>query len=601
MKKRLLTIVTAFFLSMVMFSGEVISAFATTDEDSTNGSSSSSTSTAYNSMSDKQLSSLSMLNYITVLSKEINASSNSKVYLDNAYSDIVNNVNPNAVDEDTMSEIKQLLNTIYAYQSIETKRERLEYMYEQNQANAIQKALPNPMSILNIVQSGDPLKAVLSVVYMAVDAKTSYTSYLSEVENKYLENGWALDDEAAGNLHESRKEAFSYMVEMCQKHGLDGNLALNEKSVDNFVSWENNSNTTRKIDFFEQNEKTYQAYGKYWLVLAECYYDQGEYAKCISSIDKYKSMKIDTFRKDHDLAKALSIALDAARHEYSGSAYEIIANRYLSEMLNNIEIEDWAIKYLAAQAYMDLYAKTTDEDYLQKAYDLIKQNVNLLIDEQQKKNKEYLEDVVKQTEKKTDSKARKKEIKDYNKWLEEERKVELPPVYQPLVVNCELLFGLAGQLKISESEKKKINNMLHSGDSPLFLVSPLEELYWFDHATDEKTVDVKFNGKSVEIPAEYLSLGTNIKVVISDNGTETIYEDWNLSEVERGTKGKIDTFKGVYTSKSIKKQKYSNGMVAKIIITPSSESTYKGSEYKFEAKVSKKAFVLDDVTFTMVK
>ena len=405
MKKKIFRTFTAVLASAIILSGEVVNVCAT--------NTSTKSGTVSSSMTDKQLSSLSMLNYITVLSQEINASSNSKIYLDNAYSDIVNNINPNAVDEDTMAEIKQLLNTIYAYQSIETKRERLEYMYEQNQANAIQKAIPNPLSILNVVQSGDPVKAVVSVVYMAVDAKTSYTSYLSEVDNKYLEDGWALDDEAAGNIHESRKDAFSYMVEMCQKNGLNGNLALNEKSVKDFVSWENNPNTTRRIEYFEQYQKTYQGYGKYWLVLAESYYELGDYEKCIDAIDKYESMHIDIFRKDHDYAKALAIALDAADEVYSSSEYVIHANHYLTEMLNNSEMEDWDIKYLAAQAYMDLYTKTSDEDYLKKAYDLAKQNVNYLIDEQQKKNKEYLADVKKIEEKKTDSKARKKEIKSY--------------------------------------------------------------------------------------------------------------------------------------------------------------------------------------------
>ena len=235
-------------------------------------------------MNEKQLSSIAMLNHITVLSQEINASSNSRLYLDNVYSDIVNNINPNAVDEDSMYQIRVLLNTIHAYQSIETKRERIQYIYEQNQANAIQHAIPSPMSILNIVQSTNPMKALVSVVFLAVDSANSYKSYLNDVDQKYIESGWQLDDAATDNLHESRKEAFTYMVKMCQKNNLDGRLALNEKSVEDFVTWENNSNPTRRIDFLEKNESTYQAYGKYWLILAESYYEIGEFQKCLDSI-----------------------------------------------------------------------------------------------------------------------------------------------------------------------------------------------------------------------------------------------------------------------------------------------------------------------------
>ena len=65
------------------------------------------------------------------------------------------------------------------------------------------------------------------------------------------------------------------------------------------------------------------------------------------------------------------------------------------------------------------------------------------------------------------------------------------------IFDCIYAFG--NDLSIIEDFQivtKKINNMLHSGDSPLFLVTPLEDLYWFDHTSDEKTVDVRFDGKN---------------------------------------------------------------------------------------------------------
>lgn len=320
---------------------------------------------------DKQHSSIAMLNYMAVLTQEINASSNSKIYLDNVYSSIVNNFNPNAVDEDSLYQIQSLLNTIHSYQSIETKRERLQYLYEQNQANAILKAVPNPLSVLNIIQAGDYKKMALAAVYLVIDSAASYQSYKSNADKEFLEENWALDDNEAESLHESRKEAFTYMVEMCQKHGLPGKLALNEKSVDSFVSWKNNDNITRRIEFLEKNEETYKAYGKYWLVLAESYYDNGDYKKCLECIDTYEDMHIDTFRKDHDLAKALALALVAADEEYSDSDYYTTAVRYAETILMNIETEDWALRFFTAETYYDLYARTNNKYFLQKAYDLI--------------------------------------------------------------------------------------------------------------------------------------------------------------------------------------------------------------------------------------
>ena len=553
------------------------------------------------SMSDKQMSSISMLNYMTVLSQEINSSSNSRLFLDNAYSDIVNNINPNAVDEDSMEQIRVLLNTIYAYQSIETKRERIKYIYEQNQANAIQKAIPSPLTVLNVVQSADPISALVSIAYMAVDASTSYRSYLNEVDSQYLEDGWVLDDSAAENLHESRKEAFTYMVEMCQKHDLDGKLALNEKSVESFVDWENNSNVTRRIDYLEKNQQTYQAYGKYWLVLAESYYEKKDYEKCLTAIETYEGMHIDTFRKDHELAKASSMAIVAADEVYNNARYIPVVNHYLDLILANIEPEDWMLRYFAAQTYMTLYAKANKEEYLENAYNLVETNVNYLIDVQHDKNEEYLADIVKAEAGKNSTKEQKKEIKTYNKWLEEERKVALPPVYQALVTNCDLLFALADELDVSEREKQKIEEILFAGDSPLFLNEPLNALYHFDKSDSSQDYEVEFDGKNFIIPAIILEQGTTLKVTVKDTDGENVYDEWSVDKVSRGTKGKIETFTATYTNNDIKKQKYSDNTKVVLEVIPPAENNYDTMRYEFKTKVSKKFKVINDIKFEMVR
>lgn len=52
-------------------------------------------------------------------------------------------------------------------------------------------------------------------------------------------------------------------------------------------------------------------------------------------------------------------------------------------------------------------------------------------------------------EKKEQYSQEKKQAKNYNKALKESRKKELPSVYEPLAVNCELLFALANKMNIS--------------------------------------------------------------------------------------------------------------------------------------------------------
>ncbi len=559
---------------------------------------------ANQTLTQKQLSAISMLNYLSVLSMEINKSSNSKLYLDNAYSAIVNNVNPNSVDKYSMEQIRSLLSTINAYQSIARKRERLQYIYQQNQAKAMQNAIPNPMSVLNVVQSGNPAKALVSVVYMAVDAKSSYDSYVSEVESKYMQDGWVLDDLAAENLNESRADAFGYMVDMCNANNLDGKLALNENAVEDFVKWEKETNVTRKIEYLEKNKETYKAYGKYWLVLAESYYSggntNGNYQKCLNCIQEYESMNVVTFRKDHDLAKTMTIGLAAANEIKKGDSYEELANHYLDVMLGNIELSDWVIRYVAAETYMDLYAKNQNKLYLNKAYELAMENVNYLIDTQFEKNDDYLKDIVKQSEK-GQSSAKKKEIKSYNKWLEEERKTELPPVYEPLVVNCELLFGLAEKLNLSSAEKKKVNDMLHSGEKPLFLVTQLENKYSYGESKTKDMPGIVMDEKEIRIPASILSQGTSVKATITSNNQSLTYDDLVLDEVDRNKQASVDKFLAVYKSKALKKYDYKNGDKVTITITPGENSGYDALVYVFNVSVTKSHKVVKNVSFVLEK
>ena len=591
-------IIALILVLLICFSSFFLSnAFAVGDGTEGSDGTGSGTST----MTDKQLSSIAMLNYLTVLSQEINASTNSRLYLDNVYSDIVNNINPNAVDEETMTQIRVLLNTIYAYQSIETKRERIQYIYEQNQANAFQRKIPNPMSVLSLVQSKSPIKALVSVIYMAVDSSDSYKSYLSEIESKYIEEGWTLEDSAAQNLHESRSEAFEYMVEMCQKYNLDGMLALNERSVESFVLWENNPNITRRIEFLEKNRNTYQAYGKYWLVLAESYYAKGEYAKCLEAVKTYEDLHINTSRKDHDFAKTLSIALAASSELFTSEEYVSRAEHYLQLLLKNIETDDWALRYLAAQSYLDLYARTNDRNYLQKAYDLAEENINYLIDVQYQKNDEYLSEVQKLVAKRNDSKQRKEEIKTFNKWLEEERKVALPPVYQPLVLNCDLLFGLAEELNISQNNQVKIEEMLHDTNRPLFLIEQLEQRYYFNRQNERDYPDILFDGTVLEIPAVMIEQGATIRVTVTDGDSVITFTDWVLEKVDRGKQSDPQQFTAVFKSKDIKSQKYTDNSIVVVEIVPPEESNYKIVTYTFEVQRGKKLLVFNDTKFVLVK
>lgn len=548
-----------------------------------------------NKLTPQQRNAINMLNYLRALAQEIRASSNSRLFLEECYSSLLNNTHPNAVDQATLDEVMSLLDTLEKYRMIAVKRERLQYIYEQNKAQAIRDAVPNPMGLLSAVGSFSPAKLAASVLYMAVDAVTSYQSSSAAADLQYLQDGWQLDDEEATALHNSRKQLFAYMINMVNTFDLQGSLALSEDLVDEFVSWKNNENVVRRIQFLEANEETYRAFGPYWLTLAESYYENENYDKCLRAIASYEALEMQIFRNDYDFAHVLPMAIISAEYTMDESDYILVADAYCQKILANTDNVDWALRYFAAQIYIELYSKTNEKAYLQKAYDITLNNVNHLVDEQRTMNATYLAEVVEQNAPKGETESAKKEREQYNKMLKESRKTELAPVSEPLLLNCELLFALADELVIPESEKIKIDQILHKKGEALFLVYPLDSLFWFDNlpeTVDADDIEVSFNGSEFVIPAKYVSDDTSISVKVAGGKELKTFTHWRVTKVERKAKGDLDTFLVTY---KCDETQYSGGEDITITVTPKVGSN--AEVYTFTYKTEKPKYLGVEVGF----
>lgn len=485
-------------------------------------------------LSDTQRNSVNMLNYMTVLTQKINQSPNNQVFLEDAYSSLKNDLYPNAVDNKTQAQSTSLLDTINGYRMISVKRDRLEYIYEQNKAQALRQAIPNPMGLLSAVQSGSTLKAAASILYMAVDAKSSYDAASSQADLQFLKDGWELDDQAADELHNSTKNALNYMYNMVRDYDLPGDYALNDESVEAFVSWTAKENLVSKISWLESNQKTYEQFGPYWLELVKDYYDAENYVQCLDSLNHYEKVSTRIFRKDLDYAQVLPMAIISARETMSENQYIDFADKYCDLILTNTkkysdsEDFDWSKRYFVAQIYLGLYAKTNNDAYLESAYNIAFENVNILADSQKGLNKTYLAEVKQVEKKKGATKREKKEIKEYNKAMKNERKIALPPVNESLYLNCDLLFALADKLDISQSEKDKIDSILHDNNKQMFLTKALDNRFWFDHKNDmvkAKDIAMEFNGKKLVVPTTCVTDRSSIIVSVKRGKKKHVIKD----------------------------------------------------------------------------
>ena len=561
---------------------------------------------AQDDLDSSQKNAIAMLNYIAVLTQEINSSRNSRLHMEDAYSGLVNNMNPNAVDNRTLEKVNSLLDLMEKYRMMKFKRDRLNLIFEQNMAYNIRSNInSNPLTgavLRKALASGailDPL--IIPILFMTTDSSAIYSSKSYDAATQMLKDGWALDDEEAEAIHQSRKDTFSYMVEMVSQYKIPGNLTLTEKAVENFVKWKNDGNVSGRIRFLESNRETYQAYGGYWLLLAESYHSIGEYQACLDAVQEYLDLDIHIFRKDRDLAQILPLAISAAGQVFEGNKYILCAAGFAGMILDNTDTDDWTLRFAAAETYQDLYNKTGTGKYLEMAYDVVLDNINSMAVRQKEMNNVWISSVQEEKIPPDISRNEKKEIRAHNKALKEIRRTELPPVYEPLLLNCEFLYSLADSLSLTQEQAIKAENILHPSGEALFLTKALDDRYHFgdaalssgedtDGVDQDGLPDPLFGGVTMTLPAEWMNVDSVIRVTVREEGSDkqTVIEDWAPDLVTRGTEGDISTFKAVYSSEEAKKYQWKTGAEISIDIYPADDLEITPCHYSYYTDDAKK-------------
>ena len=237
--------------------------------------------------------------------------------------------------------------------------------------------------------------------------------------------------------------------------------------------------------------------------------------------------------------------------------------------MDNTNMEDWATRYFAAQVLIDLYSKTNKQKYLKDAYKIISENVTVLLKGQREINSTYLNDVkeevavdpenttqyrylTKEQQKQKDKEysKEKERVKKYNKELKEIRKTELVSSYEPLILNCELLFALSKKTNINKAEKDEIDSILHNN---VFLVRPILNAYSFNKS--DESYDIEVSKKEIVIPCSLLTSGSKITIQVKDNNGTTDIDDCIVKSVKREGNS-IESFKAYVSSKKYGKIKW---------------------------------------------
>ena len=550
-----------------------------------------------NGLTEQQRNSFSMLYYLAITAENIRISKDNRLILDEIYTSLLNDINPDAIDETTQEHLKNLRDIIKSYINISIKRDRLQYIYNQDKAASIRSAVPNPLGVLSMTNSLDWKALATSVVFTVVDSYTNYKNANAATDQAFLMSGWELDDEETATIQKNRERAFDYMVDIVRAYALDGKLTLNEKAIKTFAEICKIDSVQQKIRRLESEEETYTLLGNYWLELADCYYETAQYEKCLECVEKYSVLATGIYRKDYNFVQILPKAIVAAQALFTGEEYISSVSEYADLIMENTTTEEWSTRYFVAQVYLDLYAKTSYRGYLEDAYNIAYDNVTILLDEQLRLNSTYLNEVEEiaisepdyrfMTDKeieeaKKEYKDEQKRLKAYNKALKEARKTELPPLYEPLVLNCELLFALADEMGISDKEKSEIEDILRTDTNGVFLSNPINDRYSFEN--EKENYSIEFTKSEITVPASLLVDGAKVIVCVSEGEKITTFDDCIISKVVREGKT-VDTFMVTISSKSLKSYNWTkNSKVTVKVINIDEEDLlvfkFKVSEYK---------------------
>lgn len=454
-------------------------------------------------MSEKGKSDLAMLNYVTYLYYDIEAQKNNRLYLEDIYNQIENNVLEDKIDEGTQDRLIKMRNQIFEFRMIEIQRDRIDFLNENKQTQAIKSAIPDPLYLLSIVQSEDPVRIVMSLATTAISSVSSYTGTKNDANIEYIKNEWDLDDKQMKALHDLSQGALNYKITFVRDNDIKAKDTLTKEMLQEFAQESRKTNLASKISFFERTESkdNYKYFGPYYLALAKAYYENEQYRECLEAIENYEENNVQIFRKDYEYAKLLPLVIVSAQKVHPQN-YEDYVDKYLFD--SNIEDDinltikgnsketDWEIRYFVAQTCVQLYAKTGDIKYLNEAYSICFDAVRKYVDIQKELvNKFFKPITIPETATKTE--------KEFIKQRQKEQETELYPISEPLMLNCDMLYALAEKLNKSQKEKDVIKNIV----SDAFIFPQLESTYIYQTENISKPLDTLLCDLIKETNEEY--------------------------------------------------------------------------------------------------
>lgn len=295
---------------------------------------------------------------------------------------------------------------INEFKSIDVKRERLEYIYNQNRSMAAASLVPNALSVATVAfSSGNPKQAVIAIAGTALSSITNYLTTKQRAELELIQSQWNLDDDASRAFNNLNNAIFANLTTLSRDYGFSRDDYASIATIQNFVKDVQNENITPsdiiQICVGTNYERELSQFSDYWRIVGSAYYELGEYNEALTAINQYEKCYEKVFYHDPNYAQMMMIKAYCI-DELSINKEEIVDE--LIEIANAINENlgvgrDWLQKYYCYLIYKDVASYTNDNSYLKKAFEVLDEvfyiNINTYAkDLENYLSYQFLEDII---------------------------------------------------------------------------------------------------------------------------------------------------------------------------------------------------------------
>ena len=334
-----------------------------------------------------------------------------RIILDEEYNNIINNISLSAIqDEEVVTILKQLMDTLITFKLTEEQTARLLKIYNQQVVNAvyvtsaqntndviialgvkqlIDRLQPTMLeSVLDGTVNGAPggihgvllgaasgfLKAILTGTTSPIGAEIIVPYVLSKIgglyqnyrENTQLyrqaldEKLWKLDTQTIQAIHEMRKSFVQVYWTLMKRYNIPENLRLTEEQLRNAVEVFKIEDVEKRYRQLERLQQDFQAFPPFWYKLAQTAQELGHLEEAVNLYQKIEQEYHPFFRKDHELAAALMdkvVLIESLKLTHPEILVRLNVEGDVSENLKRILAEsnnDWRNNVFVALQYEGL-------------------------------------------------------------------------------------------------------------------------------------------------------------------------------------------------------------------------------------------------------